>query len=74
MTGCADPTSIGNAQLSRNGDIATITCLDNSDQTWKLRCNASSGEWIGKHHPCGEGQFHGLSKLANLIFKLDFIS
>ena len=52
VSGCADPSPLDGAKLTRSQEVATITCLDDSELTWRLRCNTSTGEWIGKYHQC----------------------
>jgi len=57
--GCADETSAmikGNARMSRQGDITTITCLT-TDKMSTLTC--INDTWRGEHAHCNEvGRLH----------------
>ena len=55
VVGCADPDQSGVKLVRRTDEKATVKC-PNSDLSWSLTCNKTSGVWTGSNHKCHESK------------------
>ncbi len=59
VTGCADLDPVEGAEVARNRDVTTVTCLTDAGRgrrSWSLRCNATTGRWVGEYETCHQGE------------------